>query len=62
MPATPPDFPVLQPDLQVSFYTRLQALRERYLIDSLKKTVEAEDFDLKTVDTELAAYADAKKC
>jgi hypothetical protein len=59
--ANPPsDFPVLHPDLQVSIYSRLQALRERYLIDSLKKTVEAEDFDLRVVDRELAKYADAK--
>lgn len=53
-------FPVLKPDLQVSLYSRLQALRERYLIESLKKTVEAEDFDLTTVDAELSKYADAK--
>jgi len=51
-------FPVLKPDFQVSIYSRLQALRERYLIESLKKTVEAEDFDLKTVDAELAKFAD----
>ena len=56
----PSDFPVLHPDLQVSIYSRLQALRERYLVDSLKKTVEAEDFDLRAVDRELARYADAK--
>ncbi len=53
-------FPVLKPDLQVSLYSRLQALRDRYLLESLKKTVDAEDFDLKTVDSELAKYADGK--
>ena len=53
-------FPVLKPDLQESLYSRLQALRERYLIESLRKTVEAEDFDLQVVDSELAKYADAK--
>jgi hypothetical protein len=53
-------FPVLKPDLQVSLYSRLQALRERYLIESLKKTVEAEDFNLKTVNSELTKYADGK--
>jgi hypothetical protein len=52
--------PVLKPDLQISLYSRLQALRERYLVESLKKTVETDDFDLKTVDAELAKYADAK--
>jgi hypothetical protein len=60
MPNPSSDFPVLRPDLQVSLYSRLQALRERYLIESLKKTVESEDFDLKVVDRELAKYADAK--
>ena len=61
MPNPSSGFPVLQPDLQVSLYSRLQALRERYLIESLKKkTVAAEDFDLATVDAELAKYADTK--
>jgi hypothetical protein len=53
-------FPVLKPDLQVSLYSRLQALRERYLVESLKKTLEAEDFDLAAVNAELAEYADGK--
>jgi hypothetical protein len=52
--------PVIKPDLQVSLYSQLQALRERYLIESLKKTVGSEDFDLKALDAELATYADAK--
>jgi hypothetical protein len=52
--------PVLKPDIQVSLYSRLQALRERYLIESLKKTVGSEDFDLQALDAELATYADAK--
>jgi hypothetical protein len=60
MPVPPADFPVLQPDLQVSLYARLQALRDRYLIESLKQTVEAQDFDLKRVDGELARYAEPK--
>jgi XcyI restriction endonuclease len=50
----------MKPDLQISLYSWLQALRERYLIESLKKTAESEDFDLKTLDAELATYADAK--
>src|SRR5258708_2445865 len=60
MPQQSSDFPVLLPDLQISLYARLQALRERYLSESLKKTVEADDFDLRVVDGELAKYADAK--
>lgn len=60
MPSPSSDFPVLRPDLQVSLYSRLQALRERYLIESLRKTVESEDLDLGAVDSELAKYADAK--
>ncbi len=60
MPSTIPEFPFLEPNLQVSLYARLQALRERYLIGALKKTVEAEDFDLMPVDVELAQFADPK--
>src|ERR1700683_5319737 len=60
MPNSSSDLPVLRPDLQVSLYSRLQALRERYLIPSLKETVESIGFDLKVVDSELATYADAK--
>jgi hypothetical protein len=33
-------YKVLEPNLQVSFYYRLQTLRDLYLQDALKKTVE----------------------
>lgn len=59
MAAPPPEFPVLEPDRQISMYARLQAMPERYLTEALKETVEQEDFDLPTVDRELSIYADA---
>jgi len=51
-------FPVLRPDLQVSFYRRLQELRARYLQEALRKTVESAD--LTTLDRELAKCVTAK--
>lgn len=60
MPAQSSEFPVLQPSVQISLYARLQAIRDRYLFDSLKKTLEEGDFDLSVVDQELAIYFSAK--
>ncbi|HSR70653.1 MAG TPA: XcyI family restriction endonuclease [Acidobacteriota bacterium] len=51
-----PILPVLKPDLQVTFYYRLQTLRELYLQDALKQTVQL--LDISALDDELAQYVD----
>jgi len=51
--------PVLRPATQIDFYARLQAVKERYLHNALKETIEAATFDLPTLDGELALFADA---
>ena len=48
------DFPLLKPDLQVSFYYRLQALKDLYLQDALRKTVEKLNF--KKLNDQLLTY------
>ncbi len=55
------EFPVLKPSAQIDFYARLQAVRERYLFEALKKTVDDPAFDLETLNSELAAYVDVKQ-
>lgn len=47
-------FPVLPPDLQVSFYYRLNAIRGTYLRDALKSTVSK--INLSELDQELSDY------
>jgi hypothetical protein len=54
-------FPVLKPSGQIDFYARLQAVRERYLSEALKKTVDDPASDLDTLNSELADYVDAKQ-
>jgi hypothetical protein len=51
--------PVLKPATQIDFYARLQAVKERYLHNALKETIEEPTFDLRAVDGELASYAGA---
>lgn len=51
--------PVLKPATQIDFYARLQAVKERYLHDALKETIEDAAFDLRALDGELAQLADA---
>lgn len=46
-------FPLLRPDLQVSFYYRLKAVRELYFHEALRNTIA--HLDLKVVDHELGA-------
>jgi hypothetical protein len=50
----PATLAVLQPNLQIAFYYRLEAIRTRYLGEGLKATVER--LDVKTLDTELREY------
>lgn len=52
-----PGFPALRPDLQLSFYHRLKELRERYLQEALKRTVES--LEIAKLDRELAEYVSA---
>jgi hypothetical protein len=59
MKANEKEFPVLQPELQISLLSRLRSLRGLYLREGLKGTVEAEDFDLKRLDDELAKFVSA---
>ena len=48
-------FPVLGPNLQVSFYERLEELRDLYLLDALGATVAA--LDIEGIDRELPLFA-----
>jgi hypothetical protein len=50
--------PVLPPDLQIAFYTRLQAMRGLYLYDALSATVNK--LNIPTIDKELAKFVEAK--
>ena len=52
-------FPIIQPNLQISFYFRLQIVRDLYLQDALKKTVNK--LDIKKIDNELANYVSPDK-
>lgn len=45
------EFPILNPELQISFYYRLKTVREEYLSSALQRTVER--IDLKVLDDEL---------
>ena len=48
-------FPVMKPDLQVSFYHRLQTFQHSYLSEALASTVSK--LDIRKIDNELAVYA-----
>jgi hypothetical protein len=52
-------FPVLQPNLQISFYHRLQDCRHSCLSEALEETVQK--LDIYKLDDELHLYVDAKK-
>jgi hypothetical protein len=49
-------FPLLKPDLQLSFYHRLQTFQHSYLAEALRSTVEK--LDISKLDKELAKYVD----
>jgi len=51
-------FPVLKPNLQISFHFKLQAVREFYLQEALGETVSK--LPLADIDKELAAYGDVE--
>lgn len=52
-----PALPIIEPNLQISFYHRLQSLRGLYLQEALSKTVTS--MDVKDIDRELALYVQA---
>ena len=54
-----PEFKVLDPNLQISFYYRLQDLKDRYLLNALSETVKA--LDISIIDKELLEYV-KKEC
>jgi hypothetical protein len=51
--------PILRPTGQIDFYSRLHAVRKRYLHDAMKETMEDSAFDLRALDDELASFVDA---
>jgi len=51
--------PHLEPNLQISFFHRLKAVRARYLHEALSTTVAR--LDLASLDAELRAFADAER-
>jgi hypothetical protein len=53
------NFPIIQPNLQISFYFRLQIVRDLYLNEALKKTISA--LDIRKIDGELAQYVSPDK-
>jgi hypothetical protein len=52
--AVQPAFPVLEPNLQIAFYYRLEAIRARYMGGALKEAVDR--VEVATLDKELALY------
>lgn len=53
-----PTLPVINPNLQVSFYYRLQSLRNVYLHEALKNTIKK--IDLETLNEELSKFVSAE--
>lgn len=51
-------FEVLKPNLQIAFFYRLRELRQLYLFDALKKTVER--LDVRELDGELASFVNSE--
>ena len=47
-------FPFIDPNLQISFYFRLQSLRNLYFHEAMKKTING--LDVKNIDAQLAKY------
>lgn len=53
-------FLVLQPDIQIALHTKLQAIRDKYLYEAMKATIEDKDFKLEALETELKKYVPEK--
>lgn len=58
MTATPNALPVQQPNLQISFYYRLQTLREVYLFEAMSRTLR--ELDISKLDVELSNLVSKK--
>ena len=54
----PANYAPLQPGLQVSFYYRLQAIKERYLFEAMKQTIAG--LRIADLDTQLAAFVSSR--
>src|SRR5712671_3456107 len=52
-------YPVLTPDLQISFWTQLAIIRSNYLSASLSEVVGR--MDIPQIDSELAVYAGSER-
>jgi hypothetical protein len=50
-------FPLIKPDLQISFYHRLETFRHSYLAEALGSTIQK--LDISKLDDELAKYVDS---
>ena len=59
-PDSSPRFPVIKPDLQISFFTRLETIRALYLQPARERTVAALP-DVTALDAELAQYVGADR-
>ncbi len=54
----PDEFPVLRPDLQISFYHRLKDLRKRFMAQALARAVEL--VPVRQIDDELTRFVNSK--
>jgi len=52
-----PPFPILSADLQIAFYFRLNSIRQQYLAEALRDTVE--HVEIRRLDSELRKFAPA---
>ena len=57
----PRTFPVLPPTLQVAFAARLDEIRNQYLDEALRSTVDNENVDITVLDAELAKYVGSER-
>jgi len=54
-----PSFPIIQPNLQISFYFKLQSIRDLYFHEAIKKTIDTiEALDIRVLDQQLSEYVD----
>jgi hypothetical protein len=60
MGTEPTEFPVLKPSGQIDFHARLRVVRERYLSEALKKTIDDPAFKLDMLNGELSCYVDSE--
>ncbi len=49
-------FPVQQPNLQISFYFKLQSIRKLYFQEAIRQTIES--LDVQAIDEQLSRYVE----